>query len=331
MLFFSYVHGKSFMAPLAEMTDELRTVYKLEVKQQQQSTPATPNSSSGPHSSASKNSNNAQPLCQWNEIHGHPGESYHALHMLVTINPVLLCFIVIGLITAFLQTSNNPVVIMVRPGLVMIQEIRVGPKIRIIDMVAIRHSSVNSERRTTLILLCEDGSLKIFMANPETTEFWLSPGLRPVAAIAQIKPPRRRRAAAGMAPGFSGVVGRGAGNVSFPVDFFESCSQISDVEFGGNDVLQVSVACFSWCEYVSFSSFFSKGLQRTPDQAPPADIWSLHCEHESEWFLYGCHKQRPEPGYCGRQSPSRFERHCKSAKHHRSIWEEHLSELEQVS
>lgn len=36
------------------------------------------------------------------------------------------------------------------------------------DMVAIRHNSVN-EQRTTLILMCEDGSLKIYMANMEQT------------------------------------------------------------------------------------------------------------------------------------------------------------------
>lgn len=33
--------------------------------------------------------------------------------------------------------------------------------------------------------------------------------------------------------------GRPLGQVSFPVDFFESCQLSNDVEFGGNDVLQV--------------------------------------------------------------------------------------------
>ena len=32
---------------------------------------------------------------------------------------------------------------------------------------------------------------------------------------------------------------RPSANVMFPVDFFESCSPINDVEFGGDDLLQV--------------------------------------------------------------------------------------------
>lgn len=58
---------------------------------------------------------------------------------------------------------------MLKPDLIAIQEIKVVPsKSKIMDMVAIRHSSGN-EQRTTLILLCEDGSLKIYMANMEQT------------------------------------------------------------------------------------------------------------------------------------------------------------------
>lgn len=196
-----------------------------------------------------------------------------------------------GLITAFLQTSNNPVVIMVRPDKVIIQELKVatitGPPTsaaapasnssaagsgnaggsggsgpvtkssKIIDIVAIRHAVAPSPSvgdnggegpdggqllRTTLILLCEDGSLKIYMASPEHTEFWMSGRLSPMAAaaasgIAQIKPPRRgRRQAAKMPRPERGA----AGGSGFPVDFFEFCSPITDVEYGGNDVLQVN-------------------------------------------------------------------------------------------
>lgn len=58
---------------------------------------------------------------------------------------------------------------MLKPDLIAIQEIKVVPsKSKIMDMVAIRHSS-GTEQRTTLILLCEDGSLKIYMANMEQT------------------------------------------------------------------------------------------------------------------------------------------------------------------
>ena len=35
------------------------------------------------------------------------------------------------------------------------------------------------------------------------------------------------------------VAGRPAGQVAFPIDFWEHCQQSNDVEFGGNDVLQI--------------------------------------------------------------------------------------------
>lgn len=51
-------------------------------------------------------------------------------------------------------------------------------KTKITDMVTIRHpSTVNGSHRTTLILLCEDGSLRIYMAGMEQTGFWFSPAL----------------------------------------------------------------------------------------------------------------------------------------------------------
>lgn len=66
-------------------------------------------------------------------------------------------------------TGNNPVIIMVREDCILVQEIKVVPaKAKIMDMVAVRHAS-GHELRTTLILLCEDGSLRIYMANMEQT------------------------------------------------------------------------------------------------------------------------------------------------------------------
>lgn len=60
---------------------------------------------------------------------------------------------------------------MVRPDSIQTQELRVAPsKNKMTDLVAIRHSwSSGHDARTTLILLCEDGSLRIFNANPSTT------------------------------------------------------------------------------------------------------------------------------------------------------------------
>jgi E3 ubiquitin-protein ligase UBR4 len=70
----------------------------------------------------------------------------------------------------FCTSDNNPVILMLKPDTVLIQEIKVVPaKAKIMDMVAIRHPSSNADHRTTLILLCEDGSLRIYMAAMEQT------------------------------------------------------------------------------------------------------------------------------------------------------------------
>lgn len=67
-------------------------------------------------------------------------------------------------------TGNNPVILMVKPDCVMVQEVKVVPaKAKITDTVAIRHPSSSCDHRTTLILLCEDGSLRIYMASMEQT------------------------------------------------------------------------------------------------------------------------------------------------------------------
>ena len=61
------------------------------------------------------------------------------------------------------------------------QEIKsASSKSKIQDVVAIRHSLSNSDQsRTTVILLCEDGSLKIYMGSQEQTGFWMSPAFQP--------------------------------------------------------------------------------------------------------------------------------------------------------
>lgn len=63
-------------------------------------------------------------------------------------------------------------------------------------MVAIRHTASNEQQRTTMILLCEDGSLRIYMANVDNTSFWLQPSLQPSSGISILKPVRKRKAAA---------------------------------------------------------------------------------------------------------------------------------------
>jgi E3 ubiquitin-protein ligase UBR4 len=136
-----------------------------------------------------------------------------------------------GLVCSVLQTSNNPVIFMIKPDTIMIQEIKVVPaKAKIMDMVAIRHPSSNAEHRTTLILLCEDGSLRIYMAAMEQTGFWMSSSVQPVGLSSSFKQTKKKKALKSSKPSVS---------VNFPIDFFEQCQVMNDVEFGGNDLLQV--------------------------------------------------------------------------------------------
>lgn len=85
---------------------------------------------------------------------------------------------------------------MIKLSTILVQEIKVVPaKAKIIDMVAIRHPFSNADHRTTLILLCEDGSLRIYMASMEQTGFWLSPSVQAAFATSNPKQARKKKAA----------------------------------------------------------------------------------------------------------------------------------------
>jgi hypothetical protein len=65
-----------------------------------------------------------QALVQWSEVPGHT-----------------------GLLYCMTQATNNPVVLMIKPDTLMIQEIKVVPaKAKIQDVVAIRHNASNSDQ-----------------------------------------------------------------------------------------------------------------------------------------------------------------------------------------
>lgn len=65
-------------------------------------------------------------------------------------------------------SGNNPIIFMIKPDVIVVQEIKVQPvKAKIMDMVVIRHQTSGDDYRTTLILLCEDGSLRMYMASVE--------------------------------------------------------------------------------------------------------------------------------------------------------------------
>lgn len=193
LVFFSYSNGRTFAAPVAKDLSAVTNLFPIILKG------APPGAKAG----------SSQPLVAWSEVPGHTG--------------LLYCMV---------QSTNNPIVLMVKPDLIMLQEIKVQPsKAKIQDVVAIRHPASNSDQyRTTMILLCEDGSLRIYMANVDATNYWMSPSLQSASPVAAIKPLKKKKIVKS---------GRPPGTVSFPVDFFEHCQQSSDIEFGGNDILQV--------------------------------------------------------------------------------------------
>ncbi|XP_047533883.1 protein purity of essence isoform X2 [Vanessa atalanta] len=205
MLFFSYAQGKSFLAPLNTVEDSVKGTAMI-----------TLSSSSAQKEGGRGKQGGVQSLCQWAEVPGHP-----------------------GLVSAVMQASNNPVVLMLTPSNIYVQEIKVVPaKAKITDMVAVRHwCGGGGEQKSTLILLCEDGSLRMYAANNEHTGYWLSPAIQPVHA-----PRRRPRLLTHHTKGKTQQVVTKSnlnGSSQFPIDFFEHCVAMSDIEFGGNDLLQV--------------------------------------------------------------------------------------------
>lgn len=208
MLFFSYSIGRNFMAPLTDVNAGVKCVMLL------QTAATTKNAAS----SSSKTT--SQALMQWTEVAGHP-----------------------GLIFAMMNQSNNPVVFMLRPDGILMQEIKYNnAKSKIMDMVAIRHTTAGQER-TTLLLLCEDGSLRIFAANTEHTSYWLSPEVQPISnqlyQSFQPRSMRRNKKQKSQAPAAGTKSGSATGALSFPTDFFEHCTYLTEIEFGGNDLLQI--------------------------------------------------------------------------------------------
>ncbi|KAM8927577.1 E3 ubiquitin-protein ligase UBR4 isoform 2-T2 [Pelodytes ibericus] len=197
MLFFSYCQGKSFAATTNRSSLEILRLFPINIK------------------GSNGGSKTSPALCQWSEVMNHP-----------------------GLVCCVQQTTGIPLVVMVKPDSFLIQEIKTLPaKAKIQDMVAIRHTASNDQQRTTMILLCEDGSLRIYMASVENTSYWLQPSLQPSSSISIMKPVRKRKPAA-VSKSLSGVT-RASSQVTFPIDFFEHNQQLTDVEFGGNDLLQL--------------------------------------------------------------------------------------------
>lgn len=85
--------------------------------------------------------------------------------------------------------------------------------------------SQSSQHRTTLIILCEDGSLRIYVANNNAnTEYWLQPQFQPTSPLVMLRSRVRKKDPAV----------RRVEHPKFPIDFFEHCQQLqySEIEVG---------------------------------------------------------------------------------------------------
>ena len=85
-------------------------------------------------------------------------------------------------------------------------------------------SPQTTHQRTTLIILCEDGSLRIYVANNNSnTEFWMQSQFKPTSPLVVLRGKGKRKA-----------LGRGrhSDKPKFPVDFFEHCQALhmNDIE-----------------------------------------------------------------------------------------------------
>jgi E3 ubiquitin-protein ligase UBR4 len=238
LLFWSYAHGKNFYGIIDELnTEKLLMINSIDVKM-------TPTASTNGNN---KSTSTYHTLCAWSEIAHHP-----------------------GLIYTMTQMTNNPVVLMITPSTVRLNEIKMAIKTtKIQDIVALRH-----DQRTTFILLADDGSLKFFLAEFEKTNYWLNKFYQKKKYFPMIdldlneenfdydnfnyqctlsdnetddqqEPIIKRRkqtittTTSTLTPTVNQINEPSNGSVKFPVDFLESCHVLTEYEFGGRDLLDV--------------------------------------------------------------------------------------------
>lgn len=234
LLFVSYENGTTLAVPMKDLSQDAKSYFLISVQNGDSKEDQTDlinlasskaeNSGSSPvaadktKSSSAKKSAKFKPVCNWFEVANHP-----------------------GLIMAATRDENNPILFSITPESISYQEIKENIKTKIVDTVAIRHSASGSDSKTTIVVLCEDGSLQIFNAFNENTNYWLNPifnckqivDRQGLVMNACSKSKKSKKSNKKLQMGESGR------EVVFSIDFFESTQQIMDVEFGGNDLLQI--------------------------------------------------------------------------------------------
>ena len=173
---------------------------------------------------------NSSSLCYWKEVEDHP-----------------------GLILASDQNSGNVSVIFMCPDTFYVQEIALSPtRCKAIDAIAfVPNRGLGNKspdmKCAKIALLTEDGSLKLFNVNFEIASFWFSPTFTSVPnTLSNTSSDRKKLKALTVKQKLSSktasindeTIASGQ-NYQFPIDYFENCQVMEDVEFGGNDYLQV--------------------------------------------------------------------------------------------
>ena len=98
----------------------------------------------------------------------------------------------------------------------------------------------NPQSRTTLFLLCEDGSLRVYATNPsDSVQFWLKPQFQPVTPLAYLSLQSSKKCAA---------VKRQT-PLKFPVDFFEHCQRMQNNEVDVSFICIYTCMCVCTCAY----------------------------------------------------------------------------------
>lgn len=244
LLFVSYENGTTLAVPMKDLSQDAKSYFLISVqngdsKEDQTdmninlvSSAKAESSGSSPVAGAADKTKSAaaaaaaakkskfKPVCNWFEVANHP-----------------------GLIMAATRDENNPILFSITPEAISYQEIKENIKTKIVDTVAIRHLPSGCDSKTTIVVLCEDGSLQIFNAFNENTNYWLNPifnckqivDRQGLVMNACSKSKKSKKSSKKMLMGETGS-GR---EVVFPIDFFESTQQIMEVEFGGNDLLQI--------------------------------------------------------------------------------------------
>ena len=124
------------------------------------------------------------------------------------------------------RSSYTPNVIMMEPQRILVQSSASQSKGDWSDCRP-SYGQDKTEQRTKLNLLCDDGS---FMASQEMTNFWLTPTLQPPILPSPHQVSRKESVTKETC---------GSTTPTLTTNFFENCSAMNDVEFGGNDLLHV--------------------------------------------------------------------------------------------